>query len=80
MVQVSFTGSGIMTIFVYIGLTRNLISEIPPSEICLISGDWDDLGIPNFAQMSLMKSTEYCKMPGLKLLPFLSHYGKTNKR
>ena len=45
-----------MTIFVYIGLTRNLILEIPPSEICLISGDWDDLGIPNFAQMSLMKS------------------------
>ena len=31
-------------------------SEIPLSEFCPISGDWDELGIPNLAQMSLMKS------------------------
>ena len=26
-----------------------------PSEFFLISGDWDELGIPNLAWMSLMK-------------------------
>ena len=31
-------------------------SEIPLSEFCPISGDWDELGIPNLAQMSLPKS------------------------
>ena len=31
-------------------------SEIPLSEFCPISGDWDELGIPNLAQMSLLKS------------------------
>ena len=30
-------------------------SEIAPSEFCQISGDWGELGIPNSAQMSLMK-------------------------
>ena len=30
-------------------------SEIPLSEFCPISGDWDKLGIPNLTQMSLMK-------------------------
>ena len=29
-------------------------SEIPPSELCPISGDWGQLGIPNIAQISLM--------------------------
>ena len=29
--------------------------EIPRIEFCLISGDWGELGIPNLAQMSLMK-------------------------
>ena len=29
-------------------------SEIPPSELCPISGDWGKLGIPNIAQISLM--------------------------
>ena len=31
-------------------------SEIPLSEFCPISGDWDELGIPNLVQMSLPKS------------------------
>ena len=26
--------------------------EIPPSEVCSISGDWEKLGIPNLARMS----------------------------
>ena len=30
-------------------------SEIPPSEFCPISGDWGELGIPNFPWISLMK-------------------------
>ena len=30
-------------------------SEIPPSEFCLISRDWGELGIPNLARMSLNK-------------------------
>ena len=47
------TGSGIMTIFFYKGLTRN--PEIPPSEFCPISGDWGELWIPNLAQMSLIE-------------------------
>ena len=29
--------------------------EIPPSEFCLISGDWGELGIPNVTRMSLIK-------------------------
>ena len=29
-------------------------SEIPPSDFCLISGDWSKLGIPNLARMSLI--------------------------
>ena len=47
------TGSGIMTIFFYKGLTRN--PEIPPSEFCPISGDWGELWIPNLARMSLIE-------------------------
>ena len=43
-----------MTIFVYKGFTRN--PEIPPSEFCPISGDWNKLGITNLAWMSLVKS------------------------
>ena len=31
-------------------------SEIPPSDFCLISGDWGKLGIRNLAQMSLKRS------------------------
>ena len=41
------TGSGVMTISFNMRLTRNL--EIPPSEFCPISGDWDEVGIPNLA-------------------------------
>ena len=29
--------------------------EIPPSEICPMSGDWGELGIPNLARTSLTK-------------------------
>ena len=30
-------------------------SEIPPPEFCPISGDWDELGIPNLARMFLIQ-------------------------
>ena len=30
--------------------------EIPPSKFCPIYGDWSELGIPNLAQMPLIKS------------------------
>ena len=39
------TCSGVMTIFVYKGLTRNLKSKIPPSEFCPISENLGELGI-----------------------------------
>ena len=43
-----------MTIFIYKGLTRN--SEIGDTpEINPISGDWDEVGIPNMAPMSVIK-------------------------
>ena len=50
-------------------------SEIPPSKFWQISGDWVELGIPNLAQVSLIKEkvTKWCKMPGLQLVPFLSY-------
>ena len=48
------TGSGVMTIFFYKGLTRN--SEIGNThEFFPISGDWGELWIPNFAWMSLIE-------------------------
>ena len=49
------TGSGIMTIFVYKGLTRNLEIGNTPFEFWLISGDWGKLGTPNLSRMPLMK-------------------------
>ena len=51
-------------------------SEIPPSEFCLTSKDWDQLGIPNFVRMFLQNVT----MPGLQLLPFLSYEVLTYRR
>ena len=47
------TGSGITTIFFYKGLTKIRKSEIPSSEFCPISGDWDELWVPNLARMSV---------------------------
>ena len=46
------SGSGIMTIFFYKGLTRNPEIGNTPVWVCPISGDWDELWIPNLAQMS----------------------------
>ena len=47
------TGSEVMIIFFYKGLTKN--PEIPPSEFRPISGDSGELEIPNLERMSLMK-------------------------
>ena len=49
------TGSGVITIFFYKGLTRNPELDISPPVFCPISGDCGKLGIPNLARMSLMK-------------------------
>ena len=51
----TITGSGVMKIFFYKGWTEIRKSEIPPSEFCLICGDWGKLGIPNLARTSLIK-------------------------
>ena len=45
----------ILTIFVYKELTQNPKSELPASNFCQISGDWDELGISVLARMSRMK-------------------------
>ena len=45
-----------MTIFVDKGLTKNPDIGNIPSEFCPISGDWGELGMPNLARMSLIKS------------------------
>ena len=49
------TGSEIMTIFFYKELTRNPEIGKTLSEFCPIPGNWGKLGIPNLAQMSLIK-------------------------
>ena len=49
------TGSGIMTIFFYTGLTEIRKSEIPPSEFCPMSGDWGEFWVPNLVRMSLIE-------------------------
>ena len=49
------TVSGVMTIFFYEKLTRHPKIGSTPSELCPISGHWDELGIPNSARMSLIK-------------------------
>ena len=44
-----------MTAVFYKGLTTNPEIEHTPTEFCLLSGDWGELGIPNLARMSLIK-------------------------
>ena len=55
----SMSGSGVLTIFIYKGLTRNPEIGNTPSAFY---PNWDELGIPNLARMSLI---ECCKMSGL---------------
>ena len=50
------TGSGVTTIFSFIRDWPEILKlEKPSSEFCPISREWDKLGIPNQARMSLMK-------------------------
>ena len=49
------TGSGVIKTFVYKGSTEIWKSNIHQSEIWSKSVDWDQLGIPNLAWMSLIK-------------------------
>ena len=46
---------GVMAIFLYKGLSRDLEIEITTLEFCPKSGDWGKLGIPNLSRMSLKK-------------------------
>ena len=49
-------GSGVMPIFFYKGLARNQVIRNSPSKFFPIFGDWEELSIPNLAQIYLMKS------------------------
>ena len=40
-------------------------SEIPLFEFCPISGDWVELGIPNFARMLVIKSYRVLQTSGV---------------
>ena len=49
--------------------------EIPPSEICPMSGDWGELGIPNLARISLTKCywmLQNCRVTTLSVSELLS--------
>ena len=48
-------GSGVTTTSFYKELPKIQKWEIHLSEFFPISGDWDELGIPNLARMSLIK-------------------------
>ena len=67
------TGSGVITIFFYKGLTRNPESDVPPPVFCPISGDCGKLGIPNLARMSLMKCYLMPKNARVTAFIFLSY-------
>ena len=58
------TGSGIVAIFFYKRLTRNPEIENTPSELCPISGDCGELGIPN------MNTVNVGRGEGLSLVVF----------
>ena len=49
------TGSGVMIICFYKGLTRNSEIGNTPSEFCSISGDWGNEEIPNLERTSPIK-------------------------
>ena len=61
-------GSGVITTFVYKGLTGN--SEIGNTPACVlpISGDWDESGILSFARMSLIRC--YWMLQNARVLAF----------
>ena len=66
------TGSGVMTVLFYKGLTRNPEIGNTPSEFWPISGNWGSLGIPNLARMSLMKCYEFLLWMSLMRCPLLN--------
>ena len=64
------TGSGIMTVLFYNGLTRNL--EIGNTPVWVLSNiwNWRELWIPNLAHMSLIERYWMLKSRVLQLLAF----------
>ena len=63
------TGSGVMIIFIYNKLTKDLEIGNTPSEFCPTSGDWRKLGIPNLTQLSLIKC--YWMLQDAKITAFI---------
>ena len=61
-------GSGVMSIFFYEGLTRNLEIGNIPAWVCPISGDWGKIGIPNLTGTFLIKC--YCTLQNARLTAF----------
>ena len=70
---VKFFDSGLILFLLSLVTGPNFMSEIPPSEFFLISGDWGELGIPNLVWMSQWNVTECCKIPGSQSLPLLNY-------
>ena len=70
------TGSGVMIISFYKGLTWN--PEIGNTPIWVLPNIWR-LGRVKNTKFGSNISFECCKMPGLQILQFLSYLGKTNR-
>ena len=71
------TGSGVMAIYFYKRLTRNMENRNSLSEFYPISGDKGELGIPNLARMSLAKMLRIsAKCQGYCFCRFLVTKGK----
>ena len=61
-------GSGVITTFVYKGLTGNSEIGNTPAYVLPISGDWDESGILSLARMSLIKC--YWMLQNARVLAF----------
>ena len=69
-----------MTVFDYKGWSEIQKFEIPPSELCPISGDWGKLGILNLTRIFLMKLYWMLQNSRVTAFTFLSYQGKINTR
>ena len=70
-------GSGVMTISFYKGLTRNSENGNTPSDFCPLSGDWDELGLPNLTRTPLIKC--YWMLPNARVTAFTVYLLKNNQ-
>ena len=70
-------GSGVMTISLYKGLTRNLENGNTPSDFCPLSEDWDELGLLNLTGTSLIKC--YWMLQNARVKAFTIYLLKNNQ-